>query len=321
MVEAIATTPVTVDTFIRAETDIYARRYVDEGGLGRFTHIREPAPIDKQDVIRMNRDTLYSMGIFDLDAGPVTITKPDAGARFMSMQVIDQDHYTFGVFYDPGSYAFSREQIGTRYLLVVIRTLADPQDADDIRIVHGLQDALTASQFSRGSFEIPAWDKASQDRVRDALLVLGTTMHDIDDVFGSKAQVDPIHHLVGTALGWGGNPASEAKYINVIPPEGDGETAYRLTIRDVPVDGFWSISVYNAKGYFEPNDRNAYSVNNLTATKEADGSVIVQFGGCDDTIANCLPIVPGWSCAVRMYRPRAEILDGRWRFPELQPIG
>ncbi len=42
----------------------------------------------------MNRDTLYSAAVFDLDAGPVTIALPDAGGRFQSMQVINQDHYT-----------------------------------------------------------------------------------------------------------------------------------------------------------------------------------------------------------------------------------
>jgi hypothetical protein len=45
-------------------------------------------------VIRMNRDTLYSLSVFDLDAGPVTVTLPNSGQRFMSMQVIDEDHYT-----------------------------------------------------------------------------------------------------------------------------------------------------------------------------------------------------------------------------------
>ena len=87
-------------------------------------------------------------------------------------------------------------------------------------------------------------------------------------------------------------------------------------MRDVPVDGFWSISVYNAAGYFEPNDRNAYSVNNITATPDADGSITVHFGGCGDDRPNCLPIMEGWNYAVRLYRPRPEILDGSWTFPE-----
>jgi hypothetical protein len=68
------------------------------------------------------------------------------------------------------------------------------------------------------------------------------------------------------------------------------------------------------------NDFNAYSLNNLTATKNADGSTTVQFGGCDGRVANCLPIMPGWNYMVRFYRPRAEILDGRWSLAEAQPV-
>ena len=90
-------------------------------------------------------------------------------------------------------------------------------------------------------------------------------------------------------------------------------------MRDVPVDGFWSISVYNADGYLEPNDRNAYSVNNLTATRNDDDSVTVHFGGDDDR-PNLLPITDGSSYTVRMYRPRPEILDGSWTFPSFEPV-
>ena len=103
--------------------------------------------------------------------------------------------------------------------------------------------------------------------------------------------------------------------------EDDGKTVHRFTVKDVPVDGFWSISVYNAQGYFEKNDRNAYSVNNLTAKKDPDGSVTVQFGGCNDSAPNCVPIMAGWNYAVRLYRPRKEILDGTWKFPVAQPVG
>jgi hypothetical protein len=38
------------------------------------------------------------------------------------------------------------------------------------------------------------------------------------------------------------------------PARNDGKTIYRLTVpANVPVDGFWSISVYNAQGYFQKN--------------------------------------------------------------------
>jgi hypothetical protein len=106
----------------------------------------------------------------------------------------------------------------------------------------------------------------------------------------------------------------------VTPKRNDGKTVHRLNVRDVPVDGFWSISLYNANGYFEKNDLDAYSLNNITAKKDADGSVTVQFGSCGGNAANCLPIMPGWNYIVRLYRPRPEILSGKWKFPEAQPV-
>jgi hypothetical protein len=89
----------------------------------------------------------------------------------------------------------------------------------------------------------------------------------------------------------------------------------------VPVDGFWSISLYNSEGYYEKNQYNAYSLNSITAKRGDDGSIAVQFGGCDGKIPNCLPIMKNWNYMVRLYRPRTEILSGKWKFPEAQRAG
>ena len=85
------------------ESDLYFGNVVKDGGFGKFHHNRELAPIDRQPVIRLNRDTLYSAAVFDLDAGPVTVSLPDAGKRFMSLQVIDEDQYCPAVLYGAGS--------------------------------------------------------------------------------------------------------------------------------------------------------------------------------------------------------------------------
>src|SRR5262249_9606793 len=155
--------------------------------------------------------------------------------------------------------------------------------------------AIKVEQKSPGRFYVPNWDQASQKKVRDALNTLGQTLPDSRRMFGTRYQVDAVRHLIGTAMAWGGNPEKEALYLNVTPQKNDGATVYRLTVKDVPVDGFWSISVYNAEGYFQPNPANAYTLNDATAHKEKDGSVIVQFGGCDGKTANCLPIMQGWN--------------------------
>jgi hypothetical protein len=315
-----AAEPVTVDNFVRAESDLYFGNFAKEGGgLAKLVHRREPASIDNQTVIRLNRDTLYSSAVLDLDAGPVTVTLPDAGSRFMSLMAVSQDHYTTTV-YGAGPHIYDKDGVGTRYVLIGIRTLVDPSDPKDLAEVHSLQDAVSVSQQGTGTLELPSWDAASQKKVRDALIELQTTLPDFRKAFGTKDEVDPIRHLLATAAAWGGNPDKDAVYLNITPANNDGTTVYKLDVKDVPVDGFWSVSLYNAEGYYEKNEYNAYSINNITAKKGDDGAIAIQFGGCDGKVANCLPIMKGWNYTVRLYRPRAEILDSSWKFPEPQPV-
>lgn len=311
-----AAIPVGVDNFVRAESDLYLGKMVATGSLGRFVHSREAVPIDAQNVVRMNRDTLYSSAVFDLDAGPVTITLPEAGGRFMSMAVINEDHYVPLVTYGAGRQTLTKESVGTRYVFVAVRTFFDPADRKDLEKVHALQDAMTVSQAKVGEFVVPKWDPASQAKVRAALEVLGSTIPDYNQSFGPKGAVNPIHHLIGTATGWGGNPAKDAIYLGGVMPQNDGHAVYRLKVGEVPVKGFWSVSVYNADGYFQKNPQDAYSLNNLTAKKSEDGSIVIQFGGCNATIANCLPTTPGWNYTVRLYQPSEQLLNGQWSFPK-----
>ena len=116
MVGTTGPVPVTVENFIRAETHLYFNVVANkQGWFGRIGHHREMMPIDKQTIIRTNRGAYYSSGVFDLDAGPVTLTLPDAGTRFMSLQLIDEDMYSPPTIYKAGKHSFSKEAAGTRY--------------------------------------------------------------------------------------------------------------------------------------------------------------------------------------------------------------
>jgi hypothetical protein len=312
--------PVTVDNYNRAQTDIYFAGVVKNDGFGRFRHGRELAPPVQQGIVRPNRDTLYSFVIVDLNAGPATITLPDAGKRFMGMQVANEDQYTRATYYGAGGHTLTREMIGTRYAIVVVRFLVNYSDKEDVEQVHALQDAVKFRQERPGTFEVPNWDEVSLKKVRAALLQLGTTVSDTRRMFGASVdQVDPVRHLIGSAMLWGGFPEKDALYLPTTPARNDASTVHKLTVGDVPVDGFWSLTVYNREGYLQPNQYNAYSVNSLTAKKGVDGAVTIQFGGCNGKIQNCLPITRGWNYTVRLFRPRAEILDGTWSFPLAQP--
>ena len=318
---AADTIPVTVDNFIRAESDKYFSARVALSGIGNLGQVRELMPIDKQTVIRSNRDTLYSAGVFDLEAGPVTITLPDPGKRFMSALIIDQDEYALTTVYAPITFTVSKDDIETRYVLIGVRTFVKPNDPRDVKAAHALQDAIKVEQAVTGTYEVPNWDSASRDKVREDLIKRAAGFTDSRGMFGQRGKVDPERHLIGAASGWGGNAENDALYLTVVPPKNDGKTVHRMTIKpDVPVDAFWSISVYGADGYFHKNDRDSYSINNVTAKKDADGSVTIQFGGCGGNTTNCLPIMSDWNYWVRLYRPRKEILDGSWKFPEAQPV-
>jgi len=112
---------------------------------------------------------------------------------------------------------------------------------------------------------------------------------------------------------------SAAYYLLDSVAANDGETPHTVTVKDVPVDAFWSITVYNADGYLEKNDLGRNSFNNSSAKPNEDGSYTIRFGG-DPKSENYLPITEGWNYAIRMYQPREEILDGSWKFPAIEPV-
>jgi hypothetical protein len=309
---------VNVDNFARAESDrMFSAVLTDTGGVNRWAHNRVPTPLDHQPVIRQNRDRLYSAAIVDISAG-ATLTIPESGDRYLSLMPVNQDHYVNTVFHEPGEHHLTQEEFETPFVCIAARILVDPADPDDVAAVNALQDELRVRAGSERPVVLPDYDEASFDLTRQALLELATGIAGFDRAFGRRDAVDPVRHLIGAAAGWGGLPEQEATYVNVNPGLPVGR--YQLTVRDVPVDAFWSISLYNAAGYFVPNERNANSVNSITAVANDDGSVTVSFGEYDDGRPNCLPIMDGWNYLVRLYQPRPDVLDGSWIFPAVEPV-
>jgi hypothetical protein len=313
------TEKVTVETFVRAESNrMLAALMGAAGGVNRWQHNRAPTPLDKQTGVRMNRDTLYSFAVVDLAEG-ATVTIPDSGDRYASLMVVNQDHYINRVFHSPGEHELALADYDTRYVLLAMRVLPDPADPSDVAAANAVQDGLGLTARSAEPLQLPDYDDESLAAVRKALKELGRTLPGTSRMFGSRDAVDPIRHLIGAAVGWGGLPEEEAFYETVEPGLPVGE--YRIVVRDVPVDAFWSISLYNRDGYFEASDEGGgCSVNQLTAVKEPDGSVIVHLGGSANGRPNRLRLMDGWNYTVRLYRPRPEILDGSWTFPSVEPV-
>jgi hypothetical protein len=312
---------VNVDNFVRAETHrMFADIQAVAGGIGSFRHNRTPARIDEQTVIRLNRDTLYSFAIVDL-ARPARLSLPDADGRYLSAMVVNEDHFVNSVLHEPGEHTLTSDQYESQHVLVGVRILVDPNDPGDVAAVVAVQDRLAIEAGSSEAFVKPDYDVDSLNATRDALLALARGLNNFDRTFGSCDGVDPVRHLIGTAAGWGGLPTSEATYVGVDPkvPPGD----YELVFKDVPVEAFWSVSVYNARGFFEPNAKDLYSVNSVTGDRNDDGSTTVRFvaSADGDVPPNAIVTPEGWNYLIRLYRPRAAIIDGSWTPPPLTPCG
>lgn len=309
---------VNVDNFVRAETASQIDRFLKmvDGNVNTWGHIRTPIPLDAQSVIRMNRDTLYSGALIDISKG-ATLTIPETGDRYLSIQVTNEDHYINKVYHEAGTYELTMEEFHTPYIFLSARILVNSSDPADIKEVNALQDQITTKAVSAKPYTHPNYDQASYKATYKALIELSRGTTDAKRMFGKKEDVGEVRHLLGTAFGWGGLPEYEAFYLNVEPKLPVG--AYQLTVKDVPVDAFWSISLYNRDGYFQKNEHDAYSVNNITGKRNKDGSFTVHFGG-DPKALNYLHIMEGWNYVVRLYQPHKEIIDGTWIFPSIQTV-
>jgi hypothetical protein len=286
------------------------------GGVNRAAHIRQPTPLDAQTVIRMNRDTLYSFAVVDISEG-ATIVLPESGDRYLSAMIVNRDHHINRIFHEAGEHELTVDEFDTPFVCVVMRTLVDPSDPADVAAVAAIQDQFEVRANAATPWEVPDWDVASLDATRNGLLELARGVDGFEGAFGSAEETDPILHLLGAAGGWGGLPDSEARYLNVDPGLPPGR--YRISVRDVPVDGFWSISLYDAAGYF-PNTGEQVSVNSVTGVADDDGTITVHFGDWGDDVPNRLPTMEGWNYLVRLYRPRPEVHDGSWTFPAIEEV-
>jgi len=307
-----------VDAFnyTRAETDIMMKKY-GANGFGEFAHGRAAYDIDHQITQTGNRDTIYSFGVFDLSKSDLTITLPDSKGNYMTLMPISEDHDVYQGLNAPGKYTFKESKVGTRYMVFVIRILCDPNDPKDMDRAHKLQDGVIVKQSDIGDMSgLIDWDEDEILAMRSAYSTLGSSLSSSKTFFGVKGDRSYLQAAMGVAVGWGGMQEKDALYLPSKVEKNDGKTAYTITVpKDVPVDGFWSVTVYNKERYMVKNKYNSYAFNSLTAEKNADGTATLHLGG-DPKAKNYLYLPKNWVYFVRFYQPHKEILDGSWVFPK-----
>ncbi len=304
--------------FVRAETDMQMKGYASKPfTFGQLTHGRKAYDVNHQVTLSGNRDTIYSFGVFDLSKSNLTITMPDSKGKYMTLMPISQDHDVYRGLNAPGTYTFKQSEVGTRYMVFVVRTLMDPNDPKDMKRAHKLQDAIVTTQSDKGDLSgLEDWNMDEILKMRKAYNTLGSAASSSAQYFGVKCDRSYLDASMGVAVGWGGMQQKDALYLPTQVEKNDGKTAYTITVpADVPTDGFWSVTIYNQERFMVVNEYNSYSLNSLTAKKNADGTATLHLGG-NPKAENFLYIPKDWLYIVRFYQPRKEILNGSWSFPK-----
>lgn len=318
---AYAGIPVTPDNYARAEVDESYKHIVADVGSNAFRHDRALIPLDKQPAVTMNRDTVYSFGVFYAPKG-TTITLPrSADNRYQSAMIMQNDDYTDQVFYAPGTFEIKSK---TEFVGVVMRTQINPSDPDDTRNVKVIQDGVKVN-WPKGvkpeQYKIVDWDQESLKSLRAQYQKEAAKLPNFNDTSGPRGVIKPEMLRLSASVALGLLPAKDAVYI--YRDYGlSGEQCYEATYTkpDFLEGGFFSLTMYGADKYLKSENSN---LNNRAINFNKDGTFTVRYGPkekCGDS-ANWLP-TPGdnWYLGMRIYRPGKTVISGQYLPPTPKPV-
>lgn len=284
----------TADNFSSAMADIYFQQVIDRGGNNRFVHLREVSSVETQNIIRENRDTLYSWGIFDVTGG-LELLLPATDGLFMTALVIDNDTYivreedfeitgdigTYQAYFDkPRTVRISHERAVTDFVYIILRTETNATSEGD-RQANKLQDEVEIKTGSAQSWQARNWDfeavRAMQDTFKPYLATIvaqGTAKG-----YNERGKTEQFHHNFYSAIGWGGQLERYATYGTTPDITEFGSKCATVTVDPPAVDyssgGFWSYQVYGLDGYIHSNNS---TLNNKNTKANSDGTITLYFG-------------------------------------------
>ncbi len=306
---------VTPETYPTDETSRQILRGQSLVGVNKLNHNRKLTPTDDQPVVRMNRDTYYSMAVVDVSKG-ATIIMPDIPeGKYMSVQPVTEDHRIQKMMYGAGSFELSTHTGTHLYLIIRLDGTFTEVEAKEI------QDQMRINANSTNLFTTEAVSKESFYKIESELKSQVPAIVERDGAKGLKGMfTDPRDesaedftqekYQVGAAAGWGGAQLTD----NIYESSGNFSTdsCYQLTFEDPNNGAFWSITVYDKDGFMF-NDLANYSSN--TAQKNSDGTYTISFG-CGIDAPNNLEIdnpTNEFNILVRHYRPSKRVIEEGYR--------
>jgi hypothetical protein len=191
-------------------------------------------------------------------------------------------------------------------------------DAADPAVKEGLESAPQDAQA------LMAWKIPTLARIANGWSMNTDTM----GVYGNYY----LKRAIVTQLGLGANLPEDAIYpLNLADETGkplDGANAYAIHFAKgatPPVNAFWSITLYDPKGFQVANPLNRFAVSSwMPFVPNPDGSLDLYFQNESpgaDKEANWLPAPKGpFNLTMRLYAPKSEALTGKWNPPPMTRV-
>ena len=304
--------------YIQAETRAFFGEFINRGGLNAFNHFPGVASAEDRFVVSPNNDTVYSLAIVNASEG-FTLELPDMGERFMSIQITDENHMTPFHLHGGGTYEFTADQFETDYVGIGVRTGTDASKEDVAFIAEQLQSQYRITGASADD-TMPRPDLERLARVRAALVKEYGKLSSTSGAMQPRTElVEDWEFFTYVIAGAFGLSADEnAMYLPYALPDAKGGACYMATYPPVPVEAFFSITVYGPEKYLMSNENNIVSSLQGVVMNE-DGSFSVAFGGeqCRDLAPNyAYTPEDGWSLLLRAYRPDVEAFRA-YEMPEI----
>ncbi len=307
--------------YINAESRAFFANFLGRSGINQFFHFKSLTTADDRWVVSPNNDTIYSIAIVNARQG-FTLNLPDVGDRFISIQIITEDHMTPFYLYGGGAYTFSSDDFETDFVAVGVRTGTDGS-AEDVQTVTEALQPRYAIAGAAAEDDLPGADMETLARVRASLL---SEYSKLPASFGAMqrrvADVEDWEYFTYVTAGaWGLSADENAMYAIGGPANAEGGSCYAATFPEVPVEAFFSITVYGPEKYLMTDTNNIVSSNQGVVTNE-DGSFSVAFGGeaCRDLAPNYLNTPEdGWNFLLRAYRPDVEAFK-MYQMPEIKLV-
>ena len=310
---------VTPETYPTDETSRQFLKSQSLVGVNKFEHKRQLTPTDRQPVVRMNRDTYYSMTVVDVSEG-ASITMPEIPeGKYMSVQPVTEDHRIQTMKYGSGTFELRTHTGSHLYLIIRLDATFTEEEVKEI------QDQMSISANSDKLFATLPVNKESFAAAEEALKAKMPSIIKRDGVNALTGMfTDPRDesnklfteekYQVGPAIGWGGAQIVD----NIYEISGNYPTdgCYQMTFEDPENTAFWSITVYDEKGFMF-NDLANYSSNNAQVNE--DGTYTLSFGCGEDAINNLEVSNPSnvFNIAVRHYQPSKRVLEDDYRLVPL----